>query len=269
MTQMDDEFDDFADRDTDVSLDDALIVNLDGFEGPLDLLLALSRTKKIDLKALSIAALVDQYLLYIEDLQRHRLEIAADYLVMAAWLTYLKSKLLMPSDEEEAGGPSGDELAARLAFRLKRLDAMRAAAKTLFDRPQLGDGFYACGAVPGFAVETEHSYKADQFALLKAYASCRLRPVEPGYQVQKREVWSIKKARACLQAMLGFPVEWAPIQDLVAQFLGTDKMQKTTIASTFGASLELARDGEIELRQEGPFQPLYVKVARPKGGRDE
>ena len=266
MGEQREEFADWERDEDPLSDEDALIVNLDGFEGPLDLLLALSRSRKVDLKALSIAELADQYIGYIENLKKHRLEIAADYLVMAAWLTFLKSKLLLPSDDENLDEPSGDELAARLAFRLKRLDAMRQAGNELMARPKLGEMFFGCGAPEGFSVSAQHHFKADQYALLRAYADGRQRQVTAGYKIKKRAVWSIQKARERLQSMLGFPVDWAPIQDLIKGFLGPEKLEKTTVASTFGASLELAREGEIELRQERHFQPLYVKVC--KGKRD-
>jgi len=243
----------------DLEDDDKLIVTMDGYEGPLDLLLALSRSKKIDLKVLSISQLADQYIHYIENLKKHRLEIAADYLVMAAWLTYLKSKLMLPSLEPLEDEPSGHELAARLAFRLKRLDAMRTAAKALQERPQLGQDFYACGGAQGIPEVLNHHYKADVYALLKAYTSARHHEVQTNYKLKKRTVWSIKKARQRLQLMLGFSIEWAPIHELIAQFMQIEDPKKTTLASTFGATLEMARDGVIVLRQEGHFQPLYMK----------
>jgi len=260
MTQDNDPFDNWQEDQPSIEAEDTLVVRMDGFEGPLDLLLALSRAKKIDLTALSIAELAGQYIDYIENLKKHRLEIAADYLVMAAWLTFLKSKLLLPSPEDDEEGPSGDELAAMLAFRLKRLDAMRKASKTLMERPQLGQDFYPCGAPAGFTIVTKHRYKPDFYGLLKAYASARQKDLTSNYKVKKREVWSIKRARERLQSLLGFSIEWAPIQDLIVQFLGNEDMKKTTVASTFGASLEMARDGVIELRQEDHFKPLYVKV---------
>ncbi len=259
MTNEDQEFDDWqSERPLDAG--DVLIVDLDGFEGPLDLLLALSRAKKIDLKALSIAGLCDQYIGYINNLKAKRLEIAADYLVMAAWLAFLKSKLLLPQPDAEGDEPSGQELAARLAFRLQRLDAMREKARALMERAQLGEHFFASGDPLGIRVVDRVDYHSDQFSLLKAYVSARHRDGQNDYKVKKRQVWSIKKARERLQAMLGFPVDWAPIQELIAMFLENEMMAKTTVASTFGASLEMARDGEIELRQDGHFQPLYVKV---------
>ncbi len=241
--------------------DDRLLVELDGFEGPLDLLLALAREKKLDISQISIADLATQYIDYINDLKKHRLEIAADYLVMAAWLVFLKSKLILPSEEEEADAPSGDQLAAQLAFRLKRLEAMRAKGNELMARPQLGQEFFAAGSPLGRDTVSKVEYKADLFDLLKAYTAQRQRQAVQGYKVKKRQVWSIKKARNRLSSLLGMSIEWAPINELIASFMGTETAQKTTVASTFGATLEMARDGVIEIKQSGPFQPLYVKTA--------
>ncbi len=264
--------DEFEDGVNEIPRDQVLEVALDGFEGPLDLLLALSRSKKIDLTQLSMSELAHQYIGYIERMRSERLEIAADYLVMAAWLAFLKSKLMLPADDEDGDDPSGDELAARLAFRLKRLAAMRQAGAELMARDQLGQDFYGCGAPAGFDVVACYSYRADFYGLLKAYAVQRTRTAETGYKVKRREVWSIKKARQRLQMMLGMPVGWAPISELIAAFLGEDKLQKTTVASTFGATLEMARDGMIELRQSEHFTPLYIKSVdepRSDGSDDE
>lgn len=239
---------------------DQLTLDLDGYAGPLDLLLELSRHKKIDLTQLSMAALAQQYITFIEKMRFERLEIAADYLVMAAWLAYLKSRLLLPQEAEDEAVLSGDELAARLAFRLKRLAAMREKAELLMARDQLGQDFYGRAAPDGFEVEARYSYHPDYYGLLKAYAIQRQRVSEMRYKVKKREVWSIKKARQRLQKLLGMPIGWAPINDLIAGFLEDDALKKTTVASTFGASLELAREGVVELRQTGAFGPLYIKT---------
>lgn len=243
---------------------DALLVELDGFEGPLDLLLGLSRARKIDITKLSIAELATQYIGYINNIKQHRLEIAADYLVMAAWLVYLKSKLLLPSDEVAGEEPSGDLLAAQLAFRLKRLEAMRLKGQELMARPQLGQEFFGSGAPEGFMVVSSHKYKADLYDLLKAYAVQRQRVVKGGYKVKRREVWSIKKARSRLSSLLGISIEWAPINDLISSFMNGEVTSKTTVASTFGATLEMARDGIIEIKQGAHFEPLYVKSLRDK-----
>ncbi len=240
--------------------EDRLLVELDGFEGPLDLLLTLAREKKLDISQISIADLATQYIEYINDLKKHRLEIAADYLVMAAWLVFLKSKLILPSEEEEES-PSGDQLAAQLAFRLKRLEAMRAKGNELMARPQLGQEFFAVGVPLGRNTVSKIEYKAELFDLLKAYSAQQQRQAVQGYKVKRRKVWSIKKARNRLSSLLGMSIEWAPINELIASFMGAEAPMKTTVASTFGATLEMARDGVIEIKQSGPFQPLYVKSA--------
>ncbi|GJM02358.1 MAG: segregation/condensation protein A [Rhodomicrobium sp.] len=247
-----------------------LNLELDGYEGPLDLLLGLSRSKKIDLAQLSMAELAQQYILYIERMRSERLEIAADYLVMAAWLAFLKSKLMLPQIDDGLDEPSGDELAAQLAFRLKRLAAMREKAQQLMARDQLGQDFFARPAPEGFELVQRIAYQPDFYGLLKAYASQRQRVSETRLKMVKREVWSIKKARNRLQKMLGMPIGWAPINDLIVSFLGGEDMKKTTVASTFGASLELARDGVVELRQGAAFSPLYIKAIENEGeSRDE
>lgn len=249
--------------------EEVLLVDLDGFEGPLDLLLALCRAKKIDLAKLSIAELATQYIRYIENLKKHRFEIAADYLVMAAWLVFLKSKLLLPKTDEAGDEPSGSLLAAQLAFRLKRLDAMRQKGKELMALPQLDQEFFANGMPQGISVVVQPSYKAELFELLKAYAGQRERHQPKGYKIKRREVWSIKKARDRLSSMLGISIEWAPINDLIALFLQGEDVQKTTVASTFGATLEMARDGMIELKQSGHFTPLYVKTLLAQEGKTQ
>lgn len=264
MTASEKQFEDGFEQDV-VSDDDRLLVELDGFEGPLDLLLSLAREKKIDICQVSIADLATQYIDYINDLKKHRLEIAADYLVMAAWLVFLKSKLLIPSEEELIDAPSGDQLAAQLAFRLKRLETMRDKGNELMARPQLGEEFFAAGHPLEREMITQFEYKAELYDLLKAYSAQRQRQASQGYKIKKREVWSIKKARTRLSSLLGVSIDWAPINELIAAFMGTEETQKTTVASTFGATLEMARDGVIEIRQSGPFQPLYVKTTPVAG----
>lgn len=260
QNQQDQFDDDFDAKQSELASAQVLLLELDGFEGPLDLLLALSRKRKIDLSQLSMSELAGQYILYIEKIRAERLEIAADYLVMAAWLAFLKSKLMLPEIELEGDEPTGDELAQQLAFRLKRLDAMRRAGDELMARAQLGQDFFANGSASGFKLVLRNQYRADYSDLLKAYAISRQRVDQVELKVERREVWSIKKARQRLQALLGMPIGWAPINDLIASFLHGEDLKKTTVASTFGATLEMARDGVIELRQAEAFTPLYIKV---------
>ncbi len=240
------------------------VVDIDGFEGPLDLLLALARDHKLDLAKLSILDLARQYLDFIEQARNLRLEIAADYLVMAAWLAFMKSRLLLPG-EEDGDEPSGEELAAQLAFRLKRLDAMREAGAKLLNRDRLGRDFFARGMPEGIALVRHPEYEASVYDLLKAYANQRQRNASGTLLFAARTVWSIQEAREALEAMLGTAVAWAPIDDLIAKFMPTPELRRTVLASSFGASLEMTREGLTELRQEKPFAPLMIRHVEPHG----
>jgi segregation and condensation protein A len=244
------------------------IVDIDGFEGPLDLMLELARAHKLDLTSISILYLAEQYLEYIERARNLRMDIAADYLVMAAWLAFLKSKLLLPGEEEEEDEPGGEELAALLAFRLKRLDAMRAAGKRLLAGPQLHVDFFPRGAPEGVRTVRRSLYEADIYDLLSAYASSRLRKVasvvRPGRE--RRKVWSLRQARETLERILGMDCKWASLDALLVSFAPDPAQRRTALASGFGASLEMAREGEVELRQSGAFAPLYLR-RRESGGK--
>ena len=243
------------------ALDNGFIVDIEGFEGPLDLMLALARTHKLDLTHISILYLAEQYLLFVEKARALRLDIAADYLVMAAWLTYLKSRLLLPDEEGDEEELSGDELAARLAFRLKRLEAMRGAGEVLLEGDHLYSAVYPRGQPEGITVLRTSAYEADIYDLLTAYAAGRLRKVvsvvHPGRE--RRKVWSIKRARLQLEKIIGFGCEWAPIDGLLAGFLEDPVEGRTALAAAFGASLEMAREGVVELRQDSAFNPLYIR----------
>jgi segregation and condensation protein A len=238
---------------------DALILELDGFEGPLDLLLALARSQKVDLTKLSILRLAEQYLDYIEAARALRLEVAADYLVMAAWLAYLKSKLLLPEKEQPNDGPSGQELAAQLAFRLKRLEAMREALASLMGRKRLGIDLFARGMPEGIRVLRSSIYQASIFDLLKAYAEQRQRNAVTEVKWGGREVWSIKQARERLAALLGGEPDWAALDKFLDEYKPSPMLNRTATASSFGATLELAREGYLEIKQNQPFGPLYLK----------
>ncbi|MFN3743719.1 MAG: segregation and condensation protein A [Hyphomicrobiaceae bacterium] len=240
---------------------EVFVVDLEGFEGPLDLLLALARTQKVDLARLSIDMLVTQYLAYIREAQRLRLELAADYLVMAAWLAFLKSRLLLPRDEKADDGPSGEELAARLAFRLMRLEAMRNAAAQLLTRKRLGRDIFPRGMPEGVRTIRTREHSAEIYDLLKAYAEQRMRTtVRRAHVVQKRAVWSIKDARLRLETLMGrSAATWVQLDFFLEQFLPSPELGRTALASSFGATLELAREGRIEIRQAGPFAPIYLR----------
>ncbi len=241
--------------------EDAFLVDLEGFEGPLDLLLALARTQKVDLARISIDTLVTQYLAYIREAQKLRLELAADYLVMAAWLAFLKSRLLLPRDEKADDGLSGEELAARLAFRLMRLDAMRNAAAQLLTRKRLDRDIFPRGMPEGVKTIRTREHSAEIYDLLKAYAEQRTRTtVRRAHVVKKRTVWSIKDARQRLETLMGrSPGSWLQLDFFLEQFLPSPELSRTALASSFGATLEMARDGAIEIRQAGPFAPIYLR----------
>jgi segregation and condensation protein A len=242
---------------------ESLIVELDGFEGPLDLLLVLARAQKVDLRKISILALVDQYLGFIAAAKRVRLELAADYLVMAAWLTYMKSRLLLPEPPRVDGEPTGEELAARLAFQLQRLEAMRRVAARLMSRDRLGRDVFARGAPEGVRIVRRTAWEATLFDLLKGYSVQRALRDEPRYEVRRRAVWAIEAARARLEAMLGKIPDWTMLEFFLpeaAPAAGEDR--RTFLASAFSAALELAKEGEAELRQDGLFAPLYIRAPR-------
>jgi segregation and condensation protein A len=239
-----------------------LVVDVAGFEGPLDLLLELARTQKVDITRISILALANQYLTYIEQIRSLRLELAADYLVMAAWLAYLKSRLLLPEidDGEE---PTGEELAAELAFRLRRLEAMRDAAARLANRDRLGRDIFARGAPEPIEIKRRSEYSATLYDLLSAYAAQRQEKAIAVVTIGAREVWSLQDAREALGRMIGRVAEWTPLEVLLTPYLAQLGMRRSVTASAFGASLELAREGKLELRQTEHFTPLYVRDRSP------
>ena len=239
--------------------EDELIVDVGGFEGPLDLLLELARQHKVDLAQVSILALVDQYLTFIDRWQKMRLDVAGDYLVMAAWLAYLKSRLLIPAP------PSTDEaapqdMAARLAFRLQRLQAMRDAGAKIMERAQLGRDIFVRGAPQALIVDVQREYGDNLIDLLKAYADRRQRKVvRQSYTVKRQPTWSIKEAREALERLVGTMDEWGTFDMWLERYLATKETRRSVRASSFTASLELARDGRIEMRQDVAFQPIYMR----------
>jgi segregation and condensation protein A len=245
--------------------EEALIVNLEGFEGPLDLLLALARTQKVDLAKISVLALAEQYLVFVERALKLRLSLAADYLVMAAWLAFLKSRLLLPREQGAEDQPSGEELAARLAFRLMRLEAMRDAAGNLMTRRRLGRDVFARGQPEGVRTIRVRRYTAMIFDLLKAYAEQRRKTVSRrAHVVPRRTVWSIKEARTRLEALLGErPPEWVHLDAFLQQYGAVPDIARTARASSFGATLEMAREGLVELSQAEPFAPIYLRRRGP------
>ena len=239
---------------------EALVVDVAGFEGPLDLLLALARTQKVDIAKISIVSLVDQYLVYIAEAQKLKLEIAADYLVMAAWLTFLKSRLILPREETKEGEPSAEEMAQRLAFRLMRLEAMRKAMAELMTRKRLGRDVFQRGMPEGVKTVRDTQWTAQIYDLLKAYADQRRRTIKVGHVVKARRVWSIKEARTRLERLVGERVGgWTQLDFFLESYLPQGEEHRTALASSFGASLEMAREGVVELRQDAPFAPIYMR----------
>ena len=240
---------------------EVLHVDVNGYEGPLDLLLDLARRQKVDLAAISILALVEQYLAFIDTIRERRIEVAADYLVMAAWLAYLKSRLMVPQapDDDE---PSGEMLAAMLQFRLKRLEAMRLAASRLLNRPRLGLHVYARGAPEPLEVARKSIWEASYYELLKAYSVQRERGAVVEYRPITRTVWSLQDARDILQRLIGDSVEWVAMDTYLEHYLARADEQRTVRASTFASSLELVRQGEIEVRQTETFGPILLRRRR-------
>lgn len=239
---------------------EAFLVDIEGFEGPLDLLLALARTQKLDLAKISILSLVEQYLLFIAEAQKIKLELAADYLVMAAWLAYLKSRLLLPRDKDEADTASAEELAQRLAFRLMRLDAMRTAAARLLTRKRLDRDVFARGMPEVTRTVRDTTYTATVYDLLKAYADQRKRTIKVVHVVKARRFWSIKDARLRLEKLVGASTgDWTQLDLFLEAYLPKGEEERTVVASSFGATLEMAREGLVEIRQDAPFAPIYMR----------
>ncbi|MAX00565.1 MAG: segregation/condensation protein A [Sphingomonas sp.] len=236
---------------------DTLELDIEGWEGPLDLLLALARTQKVDLREISILELVEQYLGYVENARALKLEVAADYLVMAAWLAFLKSSLLLPRDPEVE--PSPEELAMRLQLRLERLNAMREAAARLMARDRMGRDIFPRGAPEGLRTVRTARWQAEIYDLISAYGrvSARTRPVL--HVVAQRPVMTLETAIRRVESMLGERIDWA----MLASFLpdaADPGFRKSALASSFLAALELARQGKVELRQQSAFAPLYLKA---------
>ncbi len=242
-----------------VDREEALILDVEGFEGPLDVLLTLARGQKVDLSRISILELAEQYLSFIAEARRLRLELVADYLVMAAWLAYLKSRLLLPKDNEDEE-PTAEELALRLQLRLQRLEAMREAGAALMSRNRLGRDVLPRGAPEGLVLERRAVYDTTLFDLLKAYGGMRQRRSVRSLQISRRPVYALEEAMRRLNDMLGGCVDWTRLAAFVPPDLADKRMGRSALASLFAASLELARTGSAELRQSETFGPLYMRA---------
>jgi segregation and condensation protein A len=243
----------------------SLMVDVEGFEGPLDLLLTLARQQKVDLAKISILALADQYLAFIEAARKLRLELAADYLVMAAWLAYLKSRLLLP-EQHPAEGMSAEDMANALAQRLRRLEAIRQFAEKLIARPQLGRDIFQRGQPEPIAEIKHPQWSATLYDLLSAYAARRQIQSRSVVRVPKRTVWSLAEAREALERVIGQSMDWSPLDQYLVAYLVEPAMVATVLASSFAAALELIREGQMEAHQQGAFSPLYVRKKRNADG---
>ncbi|MEL6517449.1 MAG: ScpA family protein [Pseudomonadota bacterium] len=238
---------------------EALIIDVDGFEGPLDLLLTLSRTQKVDLRKISVLALAEQYLGFIRNARDLRIELAADYLVMAAWLAFLKSRLLLPPDPED-DGPTGDELAAHLAFQLERLSAMRDAAAKLMARDQKGRDFFARGIPEDVTRIRRVKYTATLLDLMQGYARIRTKDEFRPYTMDRTNVLTMEEALDRMRHLIGFAGEWADLSSFLPEGWEADPARRrSATAATFAASLELAKAGRVELRQGDTFAPIQIR----------
>lgn len=238
---------------------EALIVDVDGFEGPLDLLLTLSRTQKVDLRKVSVLQLARQYLAFVEKAKALRLELAADYLVMAAWLAFLKSRLLLPPDPTEEG-PSGEELAAHLAFQLERLQAMRDAAARLMARDQLGRDFFARGQSEMVTRVRKVTYSATLLDLMQGYARIRTRDDFRPFVMDRDSVFTMEQALERMRGLIGYAGGWTEISSYLPDGWDGDPVRRrSATAATFAASLELVKEGHLEIRQSEMFAPIQLR----------
>ncbi len=240
---------------------DRLLLDIEGFEGPIDVLLTLARDQKVDLTRISILALADQYLAFVSRARQLRLELAADYLVMAAWLAYLKSRLLLPpppGDDE----PTGAEMAAILAFQLQRLEAMKEAGARLMERTRLGRDFFARGAPEPIDIRTRPRFEATLYDLLQAYARQHSRQAASTLHIAPTDLYSIEDAVNRLRRLFGNVPEWTTLWRFLPAGIGDALLWRSAVASTFVATLELARAGRIEVMQERPYTPLFIRTSR-------
>jgi len=252
--------------------DRGLVLDLDGYEGPIDLLLALAREQKVDLARISILALADQYLAFIAEQRRLQLEIAADYLVMAAWLAYLKSRLLLPDPPDDEPGPSAAELAEALAHRLRLLEAMQRAGAALMAQPQLGRDVFARGAPEGLGRIDHPVFELSLYDLLKAYGNSHRRQHGQVLTILPSSYRSLSDALEWLAQFVGQVPDWRELEHFLPEELRGGKLRRSTLAATFAALLELAKAGRLELRQDRNFGPLYLRSAtrvevKPVAGR--
>ncbi|MGH6800581.1 MAG: segregation and condensation protein A [Methylocella sp.] len=252
----------FAQNAAEATEEGSFVVDVEGFEGPLDLLLDLARRQKVDLSKISVLALVEQYLEFIAAARRLRLELAADYLVMAAWLAYLKSRLLLPQ-AAKGEEPEARELAGALQLRLRRLDAIRAAAEALVSRPRLGRDMFLRGLPEPSHAGGAPQWRASLYELLSAYAERRQKQALTRVIVKQRFVWSLAHARGELEKLVGRALDWTVLDTYLMAYCATPEMRRTVWASSLSSSLEMAREGRISIRQDAAFSPLWIKRKSP------
>jgi segregation and condensation protein A len=243
-----------------------LTLDLDGFEGPIDVLLNLARDQKVDLAKISILQLANQYLNYIADVRRVRLEIAADYLVMAAWLAYLKSRMLLPEPEGEPD-PTAEAMASALQFQLRRLESMQEAGVRLMARPLVGRDVFERGAPEGVKVIVNETLEPNLYELLKAYGAIRGKDEETVLEIAPSELFSMEVAMVRLREMLGGVPDWTALTAFLPPDLRDSLVMRSALAATFAASLELVREGMAQLRQTSAFAPIYLRRANGEGAK--
>ncbi len=240
---------------------EALLVDVDGFEGPLDILLTLARTQKVDLRKISVLELAEQYLKFVEEAKKLRIELAADYLVMAAWLAFLKSRLLLPPDPSDEG-PSAEELAAHLAFQLERLEAMRRSAAKLMARDQMGRDFFVRGIPEAVSQNRKITYTATILDLMQAYAYIKTKDsFEPLHMRERDRLFTMEQALNRMRTLIGHAIEWGDLNQFLPDGWRDDpQFRRSATASTFAAALELVKEGKLELRQEETFSPIQLRT---------
>ncbi|MEM9469180.1 MAG: ScpA family protein [Pseudomonadota bacterium] len=254
---------------------DALLLNIDGYEGPIDVLLDMARTQKVDLREISILQLARQYLSFVDRAKELRLDLAAEYLVMAAWLAYLKSRLLLPQDKEEEGKLSGEQMAEALQFQLRRLETMKNSADVLMKRPRLGQDFFARGMPEKLQTKFSTSYDISLYDLLKAYGDINRRQEYKTYELPTFSVMTMDEAVERMTKMLGnLPRTgpnsvWTTLNSFLPEEIDDPLLYRSSVASTFTAGLELAKQGKLEIRQDGPFKPIYLRSANRPPSVDE
>jgi len=240
----------------------SFVVDVEGFEGPLDLLLDLARRQKVDLSKISVLALAEQYLEFIAAARALRIELAADYLVMAAWLAYLKSRLLLPQTSKSAE-PDDRDLAGALQFRLRRLEAIRAAAEALINLPRLGRDVFPRGLPEPVLPQGAPQWRASLYEFLSAYTNRRQKRAQTRMTLRQRLVWSLAQARGEIEKLARHALDWTCLDPYFAAFRATEELRRTVTASTFSASLEMTREGVISIRQDAAFAPLWIKRKSP------